>query len=237
MIKVRADAHASASASATSVTSSRLLGDSVIEEMETWPGPKELRRGPSCSSPVDIPAFACRYCALVDAATAVALVLGGAGFVWGGITFFLNRGDTRTRDAAQRADELERRWLQEKRAVYVRAQHAFVAFMDPVIVYSNSRALNERMTNEDVELWHGAFGEIRQVSAELALIAPQPVRDAYDDAVTAMLDLAHAYERTAGEAPGTAQSRAHNRALNAMRVDLGVPPIPWVPAVPGRGSA
>lgn len=175
----------------------------------------------------------------MEAGTWVALVLGVGGAAWAITQFFLNRKDMRERDDRDRRDavthaqherdtELERRWVQEKRLIYVRAQAALTGVLDAQEdVWRKPVGSPERQAALDAN--NAAWDLMNEVYAELDLLAPDAVRDAVFAADTALMDigttlLLDGFGGTSSDPLGAA-TEACRGALNAMRADLGIGPV------------
>jgi len=174
----------------------------------------------------------------MEAGTWVALVLGIGGAGWAITQFFVNRKDTRERDERDRLDtqasaqqerdaELERRWVQEKRLIYVRAQAVLSDLLDAETeMLTKPFGSPERQAAIDAD--NAAWLRTNDVHAELDLLAPDAVRDAVFAADQALEEVGATLlvdgVRTHPDPIGAA-TEACRAALNAMRADLGIGPV------------
>ncbi|WP_024285361.1 hypothetical protein [Cellulomonas sp. KRMCY2] len=175
----------------------------------------------------------------MDPGTAVALVLGGLGFVWSGFTYFRNERREHEREEVrahgERAADREKRWVQEKRLIYVEMQR---------VLHDRLYAVANLTMHDPTEDGHearqkdseAAWSRYQEVLAEIDMLAPESVRQAIWDATNEtnhLLALANGFAHHAlrdDEDPSFdgAEWECH-LALEAMRADLGVEPLPRTP--------
>ncbi|MBN9328314.1 MAG: hypothetical protein BGO38_09865 [Cellulomonas sp. 73-145] len=174
----------------------------------------------------------------MDGGTWVALVLGVGGAAWAITQFFMTRKDTRERDERGRLDaqastqqerdlELERRWVQEKRLIYVRAQATLTDLLDAETDML-TRPVGSTERGAAIDADSAAWMRMNDVHAELDLLAPDTVRDAVfaaDESLaeiggTVFFDGVPMHPDPIGDA-----TEACRAALNAMRADLGIGPV------------
>ena len=166
----------------------------------------------------------------MDAGTTVALVLGSVGFLWGAGTYAVNRRDAKERDERDRAADREKRWLQEKRLIYVRAQGALrdlLGALANVVMYD----VSEDGSADRQAALDAAWRQVKGVQAEVEMLAPDVVRDAIRTAISEIGAASYGcLVREPSAAPAdegdlfvNAQWECHE-ALKAMRADLGVEP-------------
>ena len=176
----------------------------------------------------------------------MALALGAVGFTWGAATFFLNVAETRRREARDIVADREKRWLHEKRLIYVKTvaalNQATWALLDVARNYRPRPVPGEHERNGALGAALERFGE---VIAEVDLLAPEPVRLAIFDAMDELHRLDDEVRATLFLGPeeifegvtfeGVEQVR--KRALEAMRADLGADPRTGLKraAYPGEG--
>lgn len=167
----------------------------------------------------------------MDAGTIVALVLGSVGFLWGAGTYAVNRRDSKERDERDRAADREKRWLQEKRLIYVRAQGALrdlLGALANVVMYD----VSEDGSADRQAALDAAWRQVRGVQAEVEMLAPDVVRDAIRTAISEIGRASYGcLVREPSVAPAdegdlfdNAEWECHE-ALEAMRADLGVEPV------------
>lgn len=174
----------------------------------------------------------------MESGTWVALVLGVGGAGWSTAQFFVSRRDARARDKRDRLDaqasahqqrdaELERRWVQEKRLMYVRAQATLTDLLDAE-TNMLTKPVGSAEREAALEADNAAWICMNDVHTELDLLAPDAVRDAVfaaDEALTEIgatliLDGLYSHPDPIGDA-----TEACRVALNAMRADLGIGPV------------
>ncbi|QCB94746.1 hypothetical protein [Cellulomonas shaoxiangyii] len=174
----------------------------------------------------------------MEAGTWVALVLGIGGAGWAITQFFVTRKDTRERDERdrlgaqasaqhERDTELERRWVQEKRLIYVRTQTVLSDLLDArTDMLTKPVGSPERQAAIDTD--NAASILMNSVHAEINLLAPDAVRDAVFAAEQALEEVGAALlidgVRTPPDPIGAA-TESCRAALNAMRADLGIGPV------------
>lgn len=174
----------------------------------------------------------------MEAGTWVALVLGIGGAAWSIAQFFVSRNDARDRRERERLDaqaktrqerdaELERRWVQEKRLVYIRVQAALSALLDAE-AEAVAAPLGTPERQVAFEARDAAWMRMDTLHAELDLLAPDIVRDAVWAADQALEEIG-ATMRIDGAGPSQdpieTATTACRRALNSMRADLGIDPV------------
>ncbi len=174
----------------------------------------------------------------MDAGTWVALTLGTVGVVWAAFTYFRNeRRENEREDArahAERAADREKRWVQEKRLMYVEMQRALRDLLDAVAdltIYDateDGHAAREKAAD-------AAWRRYERVRDEIDMLAPESVRQAIQDAtneINHLRSLANGFAthvlRDEGPTFEGAEWECH-LALEAMRADLGVEPLPRAP--------
>jgi hypothetical protein len=186
----------------------------------------------------------------MEPGTWVALGLGVVGFV----ISLLTRHDAKERakqertDAGQRAqqehdDEIERRWLQEKRVVYAQMQAALTASVaasdaaNMAYIFSDKPDTVTPEIERLLDAAQVARKGVRNAQAELALLCPAPVYDAVGDAARAAAELQLSFKHFPDDDRYIATYQVAQdflgRALNAMRSDLGADPVTlgwrWTP--------
>ncbi|MEZ0448432.1 hypothetical protein [Cellulomonas sp. ICMP 17802] len=108
----------------------------------------------------------------MDAGTIVALVLGTVGPVWGAGTSAINRRDANERDECDQAIDREKRWLQEKRLIYVRAQAALddeLAALSDHVIHDPSETGHAQRASA----LHAAQQEFREARAAVDMRPPK----------------------------------------------------------------
>ena len=174
----------------------------------------------------------------MEAGTWVALLLGISGAGWAITQFFVNRRDTRERAERDRLDsrasaqqerdaELERRWVQEKRLIYVRTQATLSCLLDAETdILTKPFESPERSAAIDAD--NAAWLRMNDVHAELDLLAPDAVRNAVFAADRALEEVGATLlvdgVPTSPDPIGVA-TEACRAALNEMRADLGIGPV------------
>ena len=130
-----------------------------------------------------------------------------------------------------RAADREKRWLQEKRLIYVRAQGALrdlLGALANVVMYD----VSEDGSADRQAALDAAWRQVRGVQAEVEMLAPDVVRDAIRTAISeigtasygCLVREPNAAPADEGDLFENAEWECHE-ALEAMRADLGVEPV------------
>lgn len=145
-----------------------------------------------------------------------------------------DRADAKAREDRARDDDLDRRWLAEKRLIYAKVLGALTAQSRALARLSASRTLIGRADPAEPERLaqvQAEWAEIEETLGEFDLLAPDGVREVVGRAVDAVSTFEWAFRKRLGpidDADDEERDQAFDRAdaalsaaLVALRADLG----------------